>query len=159
MTQRRFELNLGATMPAIRRTILAAVGVLTAIVCLSAPASAQNNTDQARRQFEKAVSLRTELESHPQGQRTLEAYRQVVAAYKKVYAYTSDAEIVTPSIVASAELSIEMGRQYDPAFFKIAIGSYDYLLKEYPHSRYASSALFSIADIQQNELKLSLIHI
>ena len=140
-------------MPAIRRTILAAVGVLTAIVCLSAPASAQNNTDQARRQFEKAVSLRTELESHPQGQRTLEAYRQVVAAYKKVYAYTSDAEIVTPSIVASAELSIEMGRQYDPAFFKIAIGSYDYLLKEYPHSRYASSALFSIADIQQNELK------
>jgi tetratricopeptide (TPR) repeat protein len=153
MTQRRFELNLGATMPAIRRTILAAVGVLTAIVCLSAPASAQNNTDQARRQFEKAVSLRTELESHPQGQRTLEAYRQVVAAYKKVYAYTSDAEIVTPSIVASAELSIEMGRQYDPAFFKIAIGSYDYLLKEYPHSRYASSALFSIADIQQNELK------
>ena len=153
MTQRRFELNLGATMPAIRRTILAAVGVLTAIVCLSAPASAQNNTDQARRQFEKAVSLRTELESHPQGQRTLEAYRQVVAAYKKVYAYTSDAEIVTPSIVASAELSIEMGRQYDPAFFKIAIGSYNYLLKEYPHSRYASSALFSIADIQQNELK------
>jgi N-acetylmuramoyl-L-alanine amidase len=153
MTQRRFELNLGATMPAIRRTILAAVGVLTAIVCLSAPASAQNNTDQARRQFEKAVSLRTELESHPQGQRTLEAYRQVVAAYKKVYAYTSDAEIVTPSIVASAELSIEMGRQYDPAFFKIAIASYDYLLKEYPHSRYASSALFSIADIQQNELK------
>ncbi|MGC1687528.1 MAG: N-acetylmuramoyl-L-alanine amidase, partial [Candidatus Acidiferrales bacterium] len=140
-------------MPAIRRAILAAVGVLTAIVCLSAPAGAQNNTDQARRQFEKAVSLRTELESHPQGQRTLEAYRQVLAAYKKVYAYTSDAEIVTPSLVASAELSIEMGRQYDPAFFKMAIGSYNYLLKEYPHSRYASSALFSIADIQQNELR------
>jgi N-acetylmuramoyl-L-alanine amidase len=140
-------------MPAICRSILAAFGVLTAIVYLSAPASAQNNIDQGRRQFEKAVSLRTELESHPQGQRTLEAYRQVVAAYKKVYAYTSDAEVVTPSIVASAELSIEMGRQYDPAFFKIAIGSYNYLLKEYPHSRYASSALFSIADIQQNELK------
>ena len=122
-------------------------------MCLAGPASAQNNIDQGRRQFEKAVSLRTELESHPQGQRTLEAYRQVLAAYKKVYAYTSDAEIVTPSLVASAELSIEMGRQYDPAFFKMAIGSYNYLLKEYPHSRYASSALFSIADIQQNELK------
>jgi N-acetylmuramoyl-L-alanine amidase len=145
-------------MRPIRYAIRASLGFLTVIVCLAAasiaaPAWAQNNTDLGRRQFEKAVSLRTELESHPQGQRTLEAYRQVVAAYKKVYAYTSDAEVVTPSIVASAELSIEMGRQYDPAFFKIAIGSYNYLLKEYPHSRYASSALFSIADIQQNELK------
>src|ERR1700733_10766852 len=114
MTRRRFETSPGATMPAIRRAILAAVGVLAGIVCLAGPASAQNNIDQGRRQFEKAVSLRTELESHPQGQRTLEAYRQVVAAYKKVYAYTSDAEIVTPSLVASAELSSEVGGEYAP---------------------------------------------
>ncbi len=154
MTYRRS--NPGATVNAIRhalrRAIPAALGFLTAIVCLAVPARAQNN-DQARRQFEKAVALRTELESRPQGQRSFEAYKLTVAAYKKVYAYSSQAEEVTPALVAAAELSIEMGREYDPVYFKAAIDSYNFLLKEYPHSRYASSALFSIADIQRNELK------
>ncbi len=154
MTHRRS--NPGATVNAIRRAlrraIPAALGFLTAFVCVAAPARAQS-TEQARRQFEKAVALRTELESHPQGQRSFEAYKQAVAAYKKVYAYSPQAEEVTPALVAAAELSIEMGREYDPVYFKAAIDSYNFLLKEYPHSRYASSALYSIADIQQNELK------
>ena len=46
-----------------------------------------------------------------------------------------------------------MGRQYDGDYFKSAIDGYNFLLKQYPHSRYAASSLFAIGKIQQDDLK------
>jgi len=130
----------------------AAFLTLTAlIVCLAAPARADRKAN-AREQFERAVKMRTTLESNPQKDRSLADYRQTIAAYHKVYLSSPQAEEVTPSLIAEGELYQEMGRYFDPKYFKSAIDKYNFLLKQYPGSRYRSEALFSIGKIQKENL-------
>ncbi len=140
----------------LRATIRAsrtAAGIAALLVSAALPAWPQR-TDPVQRAFEKAVEQRTELESHPEGQRSLDAYKQAIAAYKKVYAIAPpQAEEVTPSLIGVAELYAQMAAQYDPQYFKVAIDSYELLLKEYPHSRFAGPAQFAIAKIQLDDLK------
>src|SRR5271154_657362 len=135
------------------RTLSLVLGVLALAVCSSTPAQTQQKSTKAREQFERAVGLRTALESGAPADRTLGAYNQAILAFKKVYTISAQAEEVTPSLVAIAELYAEMGRQYDGDYFKSAIDGYNFLLKQYPHSRYAASALFAIGKIQLDDLK------
>ena len=121
------------------------------ILCPSAPASPDRKAD-AREQFLRAVKMRTALESTPQKDRSLADYRQTIAAYHKVYLLSPQAEEVTPSLIAEGELYQEMGRQYDPKYFKSAVDTYDFLLKQYPGSRYRAAALFSVGRIQKENL-------
>jgi N-acetylmuramoyl-L-alanine amidase len=126
---------------------------LALVVCLPLAARAQSQkADQAREQFERAVALRTELESRPQDQRTLPAYQKAVQAYKKVSAIGPQSEEVTPSLMATAELYRDMGHLYDTEYFTTAIDTYNSLLKDYPHSRFAPTALTAIGHIQQQDL-------
>ena len=87
--------------------------------------------------------LRTALESCAPADRTVDAYKQAILSFKKVYTISAQAEEVTPSLVAAAELYAEMGRQYDGDYFKSAIDGYNFLLKQYPHSRYAAFFAYS----------------
>jgi N-acetylmuramoyl-L-alanine amidase len=135
------------------RTLSLVLGVLALAVCVSTPAQTQQKSTKAREQFERAVGLRTALESGAPADRTVGAYNQAILAFKKVYTISAQAEEVTPSLVAVAELYAEMGRQYDGDYFKSAIDGYNFLLKQYPHSRYAVSSLFAIGKIQQDDLK------
>src|SRR5271155_3583771 len=135
------------------RTLSLVLGVLALAVCSSTPAQSQQKSTKAREQFERAVGLRTALESGAPADRTVGAYNQAILAFKKVYSISAQAEEVTPSLVAIAELYAEMGRQYDGDYFKSAIDGYNFLLKQYPHSRYAPSALFAIVKIQLDDLK------
>jgi N-acetylmuramoyl-L-alanine amidase len=107
---------------------------------------------QAREQFERAVRLRTTLEGTRDDERTLPDYRQALTAYHKVYLISPQAEEVTPSLVAEAELYDEMGRLFDAKYFQSAIETYDFLLKQYPGSRYRSQAMYSIGEIQKEGL-------
>jgi N-acetylmuramoyl-L-alanine amidase len=125
---------------------------LTALlVCLVVPARADRKAG-AREQFERAVRMRTTLESNPQKDRSLADYRQTITAYHKVYLISPQAEEVTPSLIAEGELYQEMGRHFDPKYFKSAVDAYNFLLKQYPGSRYRSEALFSIGKIQKENL-------
>lgn len=135
----------------IRITIGTLLATLLVFVSLLPRADAQRRSE-ARAQFEHAVKMRTELESRPQKDRTLEDYKKVVAAYRKIYLASPRNDEVTPSLIAVAELYQEMGRQFDPQYFDAAIVTYDFLLKEYPASRYKPDALFTIAQIQQQDL-------
>ncbi len=135
------------------RAILAGLGVLTLAVCSATAARPQQKSAKARDQFERAVELRTALESCAPADRTVDAYKQAILSFKRVYTLAPQAEEVTPSLVAIAELYAEMGRQYDGDYFKSAIDGYNFLLKQYPHSRYAPSSLFAIGKIQQDDLK------
>jgi N-acetylmuramoyl-L-alanine amidase len=135
------------------RTLSLVLGVLALAVCASTPAQTQQKSTKAREQFERAVGLRTALESGAPADRTVAAYNQAILAFKKVYTISAQAEEVTPSLVAVAELYAEMGRQYDGDYFKSAIDGYNFLLKQYPHSRYAASSLYAIGKIQQDDLK------
>ena len=124
---------------------------LALAVALSTPAGVDKRM-QAREQFERAVRLRTTLEAEPDNERSLVDYRQALTAYHKVYLISPQAEEVTPSLVAEAELYDEMGRLFDAKFFLSAIETYDFLLKQYPGSRYRSQAMYSIGEIQKEGL-------
>jgi N-acetylmuramoyl-L-alanine amidase len=121
------------------------------IVCLAAPARAERKA-KAREQFERAVKMRTTLEGNPQKDRSFIDYKQTIAAYHKVYLISPQSEEVTPSLIAEGELYQEMGRYFDPKYFKSAIDAYNFLLKQYPGSRYRSEAIFSIGKIQKENL-------
>lgn len=125
--------------------------LMALIVCPAASARGDKKAD-AREQFERAVRMRTTLEGNPQKDRSLADYRQTIAAYHKVYLISPQAEEVTPSLIAEGELYVEMGRQFDPKYFKSAIDTYNFLLTQYPGSRYRSEALFSIGKIQKDIL-------
>jgi N-acetylmuramoyl-L-alanine amidase len=124
---------------------------LALAVALSTPASVDKRM-QAREQFERAVRLRTTLEAEPDNERNLVDYRQALTAYHKVYLISPQAEEVAPSLVAEAELYDEMGRLFDARYFQSAIETYDFLLKQYPGSRYRSQAMYSIGEIQKEGL-------
>jgi N-acetylmuramoyl-L-alanine amidase len=131
-----------------KKFFLLAIAIL---VSLASPAYADRKYE-ARQQFERAVRIRTVLEERPEKSRTLADYKQVVAAYQKVYLITPQAEEVTPALIAEAELYEQMARQFDEKYFQSAIDKYNFLLKQYPESRYRSEAIFSIAQIQKDDL-------
>ena len=144
----------------IGSAIQAALTIGAAVVLLAAPTPAQRRSSSktaapkltAKEQFEQAVAMRTALENEPQQDRTIDEYKACVAAYRKVYLISASAEEATPSLIASAELYQAMGKQFDPQYYDNAIVTYDFLLKEYPKSRYNADALFTIGQIQQQSL-------
>src|SRR5277367_271825 len=124
---------------------------LVLLACLAVPARADRK-NEARDQFERAVRLRTILEGAPQRDRKISDYKQVITSFHRVYLITPSAEEVTPALIAEAELYEEMGRAYDAKYFQSAIETYNFLLKQYPGSRYRGQALFSIGKLQKDEL-------
>ena len=124
---------------------------LALLACLAAPVRADRK-NEARDQFERAVRLRTILEGAPQRDRKISDYKQVITSFHRVYLITPSAEEVTPALIAEAELYEEMGRAYDAKYFQSAIETYNFLLKQYPGSRYRGEALFSIGKLQKDEL-------
>src|SRR5271163_4165407 len=124
-------------------------------LALAVPLCLSARTDHkmdAREQFERAVRMRTTLEGTPQKERSLVDYRAAVSAYHKVYLISAQAEEVTPSLIAEAELYEEMVRLFDAKYFQSAIDSYNFLLKQYPGSRYREQALYSIGLVQKDGL-------
>jgi N-acetylmuramoyl-L-alanine amidase len=125
--------------------------VLAIVLSLAGPSYADRRSE-ARAQFERAVRMRTALEEKPERDRTLALYRQTVAAYQKVYLITPQAEEVTPALIAEAELYQQMAQQFDEKYYQSAIDTYNFLLKQYPETRYRSAAIFAIAQIQKDDL-------
>jgi N-acetylmuramoyl-L-alanine amidase len=144
---RRF--SLGA-LSAVRFAFLIAAAIAV-VVCLASPTYADPKSD-ARDQFAHAVRMRTTLEGYLEKDRTLADYKQTVAAYHKVYLISVTADEVTPSLIAEAELYREMGRLFDAKYFKSSIDTYNFLLTQYPGSRYRGSAMLAVARIQKDDL-------
>ena len=125
--------------------------VIAILLSLASPSYADKKSE-ARAQFERAVRMRTGLEERPERERTLALFKQTIAAYHKVYLITPQAEEVTPALIAEAELYQQMAGQFDEKYFQSAIDTYNFLLKQYPESRYRSAAIFAVAQIQKDDL-------
>jgi N-acetylmuramoyl-L-alanine amidase len=133
-----------------------AIGVMLlalALVVSLPPVVHADRNSEARDQFERAVRMRTQLEGYLPKDRALDDYKRTIAAYRKVYLISTQSEEVTLSLTAQAELYEEMGKQFDPKYFQSAIDSYNFLIKQYPGSRYRGEAQLCIAKIQETELK------
>ena len=114
------------------------------------PATLKRQTAEA--QFTRAEEQRAALSAKPAEKRTLAEYRNVVASYKKVYLITPHAADVQDSLLAIGELYTEMGERFGRVYYQSAVESYQFLLREYPKSKFAPDVLLRVAKLQTNNL-------
>src|ERR1700691_3832805 len=128
--------------------------VLSILVPLgSATARVHHNDAWARQEFAKADRMREALNGRPLGERTRREYQRVIDSYRRVYLGSPASSKADPSVVATAELMVEMGRRFeDNKILRGAIEQYRFLRKEYPGSKYRFDALFTIGEIYKDDL-------
>ncbi|HWF39438.1 MAG TPA: N-acetylmuramoyl-L-alanine amidase [Candidatus Acidoferrales bacterium] len=138
------------------RNSASATALLIALALFSlflTSASRADDKQQSEKQYDRAVKMRTMLEGYLERDRSLNDYQQTVLAFRKVYLITPEAPDATQALIAEAELYESMGRLFDPKFFHEAIARYNFLLKQYPGTKYRGDALLAIGKIQKNDLK------
>jgi len=126
------------------------------LVALALPAAARtrHNDAWARAQFAKAERTREALNGRPASERTRREYQRAIDAYRRVYFGSPASSKADPSVVATAELMVEMGRRFnDNKILRGAVEEYRFLRKEYPGSKYRFEALFTIGEIYKDDLK------
>jgi tetratricopeptide (TPR) repeat protein len=114
-----------------------------------APASARQ---AASSQFARAEEQRAALNLKPSSKRTLNDYKLVVGSYRRVYLITPHASEVPDSLVAVAELYTEMGDRFGRPYYQSAVDSYEFLIREYPTSRFAPDAYLRSGRLQKDQL-------
>jgi N-acetylmuramoyl-L-alanine amidase len=107
----------------------------------------------AREHFAAAERMREALNGRPPNERTRHDYQRVVNAYRNVYFGAPTSGKADPSVVAVAEILVEMGRRFeDDAILNSAIAQYKFLRREYPGSKYRCDALFTVGEIYKDDL-------
>jgi len=143
--------------------VFAALG---SVLLLAATAPAKTNaeasntattTAAARRQsastqFARAEEQRAALNSKPTEKRTLADYKLVVTGYRRVALITPRAAEVPDSLLAVAELYTEMGDRFGRSYYQSAADSYEFLVHEYPKSKYCQDAILRAAKLQRDQL-------
>ncbi len=136
---------------------MSVLGAVTVFVFgfLAVPAFARvhHNDAWARQEFAKAERMREALNGRPANQRTRREYQHAIDAYRRVYFGSPASSKADPSVVATAELLVEMGRRFnDNKILRGAVDEYRFLRKEYPGSKYRFEALFTIGEIYKDDL-------
>ena len=137
-----------------RAVRLGSVLMLALFACHPAVARVHHNDAWAHQQAAKADRMREALNGRPAGERTRGEYQRVIDAYRRVYFGCPTSTKADSSVVASAELLVEMGRQFDDnKTLRTAVEQYRFLRKEYPGSKYRFDALFTIGEIYKDDLE------
>lgn len=117
-----------------------------------AAANAHVRRQAAGAQYSRAEEQRAALNSKPPEKRTLAEYKQVASTYRRVYLITPHAMEVPDALLSVAELYTEMGDRFGRSYYQLAVESYQFLLREYPNSKYCQDALFRSAKLQKDQL-------
>ena len=142
----------------IQATALAILAFSLAPISLSAaknsaePTRATVKRDAAEAQYNRAEEQRAALNAKPSDRRTLAEYKSVVASYRKVYVISPHAADVQDSLLAVGELYTEMGDRFGRAYYQSAVDSYQFLLREYPKSKFSQDIFLRTAKLQQEKL-------
>jgi N-acetylmuramoyl-L-alanine amidase len=123
-----------------------------ALLPLSRAVRAQSISEQSEAQYQKAEQMRQALEAKPEDGRSLEDYKQLVAAYRRVYLLSSSAGAVTPALLEVAQLYHDMGDQFDQAYYQNSLVTYKFLIAQYPGSKFRTDALFQVGKIEKEDL-------
>lgn len=127
--------------------------LISALLVLPAAAKSHRSEAWARTQFDAAEREREALNGRPAEERTRHDYQHAINAYRQVYYGAPTSTKADPSVVAVAELTVEMGRRFeDDKALRSAIGQYEFLRREYPGSRYRFEALFTVGEIYKDDL-------
>jgi N-acetylmuramoyl-L-alanine amidase len=108
--------------------------------------------EAASAQFARAEELRAALNAKAWDKRTLADYKRVVTSYQRVYLITPHAMEVPDAILAVAELNSEMGDRFGRTYYQSSVDAYNYLVKEYPTSKYVQDATLRVAKLQKDQL-------
>ena len=130
--------------------ILATAALVSAEAAATATASVKRQSASA--QFARAEEQRAALNSKPTEKRTLADYKQVVTGYRRVAMITPRAPEVPDSLLAVAELYSEMGDRFGRSYYQSAADSYQFLVHEYPTSKYCQDAMLRMAKLQREQL-------
>jgi len=122
-----------------------------------ATATASVKRQSASAQFARAEEQRAALNSKPSEKRTLADYKQVVTGYRRVAMITPRAQEVPDSLLAVAELYTEMGDRFGRTYYQSAVDSYQFLVHEYPTSKYCQDAMLRTAKLQREQLGDSVL--
>src|SRR5467141_717199 len=117
-----------------------------------AEATAAVRRQSASMQFARAEEQRAALNSKPTEKRTLADYKLVVTGYHRVALITPRAPEVPDSLLAIAELYTEMGDRFGRSYYQSAADSYQFLVHEYPKSKYCQDAILRAAKLQRDQL-------
>ncbi len=124
------------------------------LIAMHAQARVRKPVSWANTQFAAATRLQESLESRPVTERSRHDYQRVIVAYQRVYAESPTSSKADPSVMASAQLMEEMGRQFkDQDVLRSAIEQYEFLRREYPGSKARFDALFRIGEIYRDDLR------
>jgi len=135
------------------RALRFSAALLVVLLPLLSSARVHHNDAWARQHFATAERMREALNGRPADERTRREYQRVINAYRAVYFGAPTASKADPSVVATAELMVEMGRQFDDdKILRQAIEQYRFLRKEYPGSKYRFDALFTIGEVYKDDL-------
>src|SRR5712691_1281365 len=139
--------------------VFAALGFVLALAAdapaktkAEATATAAVKRQSASAQFARAEEQRAALNSKPTEKRTLADYKQVVTGYRRVALITPRAPEVPDSLLAIAELYTEMGDRFGRSYYQSAADSYQFLVHEYPTSKYCQDAILRVAKLQRDQL-------
>ncbi|PYX14865.1 MAG: N-acetylmuramoyl-L-alanine amidase [Acidobacteria bacterium] len=131
----------------------AAALVWLALFAFPADANAHRSEAWAQTRFVSAGKMREALNGRPAKDRTRREYEKVIEAYRGIYYGAPISTKADPSVVAVAELMVEMGRLFgDNGILRSSIRQYQFLRREYPGSKYRFDALFTIGEIYKDDL-------
>src|SRR5882762_854957 len=91
-------------------------------------------------------------EARPEKNRSLKDYTAVLNTYRRVVLITPRAAEVPAALNQVAGLYRVMGHLFNEKYYQLAVNSYQFLLREYPASRYREDAMLAIGKIEQNDL-------
>jgi N-acetylmuramoyl-L-alanine amidase len=128
------------------------VAVVSPIKAESADSSVAVKRQSASAQYTRAEEQRAALNTKPSENRTLADYKQVVTSYRRVALITPRAAEVPDSLLAVAELYGEMGERFGRSYFQSAVESYQFLVHEYPASKFCQDATLRVAKLQRDQL-------
>ena len=136
----------------------ASLGIVLLAVCvIPCPVRAANTNTAAKReaassQFARAQEMRAALNEKAPEKRTLADYKRVVTTYQRVYLITPHAMEVPDAMVAVGELNTEMGDRFGRSYYQAAAEAYQFLIREYPASKFTPDAMLRMAQLQKDQL-------
>ncbi|MGB8475052.1 MAG: N-acetylmuramoyl-L-alanine amidase [Candidatus Acidiferrum sp.] len=136
---------------------IAAAGICGGVYAGPTPSAATQSKRTLKReaadaQFARAEKERATLNGKPTEKRTLSEYKQAVTSYRRVYLITPHAREVVDALLSVAELYTEMGDHFGRSYYQSAVDAYQFLVHEYPTSKYTQDALLRIGKLQRDQL-------
>ena len=118
------------------------------------PRSTAEKLDQASHYYDDAVNALLELQLTPPAQLHASDYEKVIRAFRRVYQTAPTSPHNAKSFMSIGDTYQAMARSLkSDKYFSSALQAYDFLMQEYPHSKYNVDAILASARIYQSDLK------